>query len=327
MSSPTRTAPVRSHAMATALFLVIGLALTGCEPYFEYIGKEEAGGKGGSAPDATPISASGEPGTFSLTLQHDGRSRDAIVYVPASYDPSASTALMLNFHGYGGTASDYMMWADMRDLAEQDGVIVVYPQGSLLEGSPHWNAALPGGDNKSSVDDLGFVRALVARVGETHAFDAERVYATGYSNGGMMAVALGCYASDVVAAVSMVSGMQLDTSRACAPTHPTGFISLHGTADSVLSYDGYGGEGSAQDAVDFWVDVNDIGGSPATEQARDGGMTIERTVYSGGRNGVSVEHYRYVGGGHVWFEEAFDGADASELVWDFLMQHDIRGAR
>ena len=321
METPAHISPAARIGL-----LVVGTTLFGCEPYIDAMGKDGKDGKGGQAPETTPISEAGAPGTFSLELRHDGQSRSAIVFVPASYDPSVSTALMLNFHGYGGTAGDHMMWADMRDLAEQDGFIVAYPQGTRLDGAPHWNAALPGGDNKSDADDLGFVRALVDEIGQTHPFDAERVYATGYSNGGMMAAALGCYASDVVAAVGMVSGQQLDTGRGCAPTHPTGFISLHGTEDGVLPYDDAGGF-SAQDAIDFWVDFNETSATPVTEQDRSGGMTIEREVYAGGRNGVSVEHYRYVGGDHVWFDEEFDGADASELVWDFLIQFDRNGAR
>ena len=318
------TLPARARFASSALVVLASLTLLGCDEYLESIGKDGHGGKDGGwgdAPDTSPMPDTGAPGTFSLELRHDGLSREAIVYVPSSYDPGTSTPLVLNFHGFGGTASDHMMWADMRDLAELDGAIVVYPQGSRLDGSPHWNAALPGGDNKSDADDLGYVRALVDRIAQTHAFDADRVYATGFSNGGMMAAALACYASDLVAAVGVVSGQQLDTGSACDPSHPTGFISLHGTDDGVLSY------GTVQDAVDFWVQANDTSTAPITEQARAGGMTIERFVYAGGRSGVSVEHYRYVGGDHVWFGETYEGADASELVWEFLTRHDIRGAR
>ena len=42
---------------------------------------------------------------------------------------------MLNFHGFGGSASDYMQEADMRSLAEADTFILIYPQGSCLDGS------------------------------------------------------------------------------------------------------------------------------------------------------------------------------------------------
>ena len=204
----------------------------------------------------------GDPGTFQLTFEHNDTEREAIVYVPESYDPTKPVPLMLNFHGFDGEMGDHMEWADMRPLAERDGSLVVYPQGTPIDGSTHWNAALPGGDNKSDADDLGYVRELVTRIDADYPLDLERVYATGYSNGGMMAMALACFASDVVASVSMVSGVQLDTGSICAPSHPTGVITLHGTRDGVLPYEGGDDVASHQSAIDFWVAHNQTDTEP-----------------------------------------------------------------
>ncbi|MBO86343.1 MAG: hypothetical protein CL927_13375, partial [Deltaproteobacteria bacterium] len=209
----------------------------------------------------------------------------------------------------------------------RDGSIVVYPQGTRMEGSPHWNAALPGGDNKSDADDLGFVRELLSRIDGDYPLDRERVYASGYSNGGMMAAALACYESDLVASVGIVSGIQIDTGSICAPTHPTGVITLHGTEDGVLPYNGNAETTAQEDTIDFWVTHNQTDTSPSEASDSDRSVTIEQLVYSNGTNGTSVEHYRYVGGDHVWFDEEFQGANASDLVWDFTHRHDINGAR
>jgi polyhydroxybutyrate depolymerase len=43
----------------------------------------------------------------------------------------------------------------MRSLAEADTFILIYPQGSCLDGLSHWNACPLGGDNKSDADDFG----------------------------------------------------------------------------------------------------------------------------------------------------------------------------
>ena len=325
LNSPT----ARSHRLAecACLAAVLGLLL-GCAPQADKDSKVNSG-----VDDLDPIpeddgdpATGGEPGTYGIVFEHNGVEREAIVYVPESYDAAASTGLMLNFHGYGGTAGDHMEWADMRDLADRDGHIVVYPQGTLMDGAPHWNAALPGGDNKSEADDLNFVPELVALIAETYPHDAQRIYASGYSNGGMMAAALACFRSDLIASFAIVSGAQLDVGDICAPTHPTAVITLHGTNDYVLAYNGDAETPSAQDAIDFWVAHNQTSTSPSVESASDGGMNIERSVYSGGTNGVSVEHYRYDGGEHVWFYEQFNGANASQLVWDFTTRHNIQGA-
>ena len=69
------------------------------------------------------------------SIVHDGVNREYVLYIPNSYDGTSSVPLMLNFHGFGGSASDYMQEADMRSLAEADTFILIYPQGSCLDGS------------------------------------------------------------------------------------------------------------------------------------------------------------------------------------------------
>ena len=78
------------------------------------------------------------------SIVHDGINREYVLYIPNSYDGTSSVPLMLNFHGFGGSASDYMQEADMRSLAEVDTFILVYPQGSCLDGSSHWNPCPTG---------------------------------------------------------------------------------------------------------------------------------------------------------------------------------------
>ena len=61
-------------------------------------------------------------------IVHDGVNREYVLYIPNSYDGTSSIPLMLNFHGFGGSASDYMQEADMRSLAEAETFILIYPQ-------------------------------------------------------------------------------------------------------------------------------------------------------------------------------------------------------
>jgi polyhydroxybutyrate depolymerase len=142
----------------------------------------------------------------------------------------------------------------------------------------------------------------------------------------MMAAALGCHASDLVASFGIVSGAQLEVGDICAPTHPTAVITLHGTADSVLPYNGDAETPSVQATVEFWATHNRTESEPTRDSATSGTMTIERSTYSGGTNGVSVVHYRYQEGQHVWFSEEYEGDNASALVWNFTTRHNIQGA-
>ena len=42
---------------------------------------------------------------------------------------------------------------------------------------------------------------------------------------------------------------------------------------------------------------------------------------------MSVEHYKYLGGGHVWFETPFKGEMTSELIWNFVSQFENSDVR
>ena len=63
--------------------------------------------------------------TNAQTIVHDCLNREYVLYVPNSYDGSTTVPLMLNFHGFGGSASDFMSTADMRSLAESNNFILV----------------------------------------------------------------------------------------------------------------------------------------------------------------------------------------------------------
>ncbi len=291
-----------------AIVLALGLALAACE--------EAPNEPAGDLPDDR------EPGTFVVGLEHDGLQREAVVFVPESYDASASTPVVLNFHGFSGIASGHLEWADLRPQAEAAGALLIYPQGSLLDGQPHWNPVPAGGDNKSSVDDLGFVEALLDTVQAAYPFDAGRVSAVGYSNGGMMAMGLACLRSDLIASAGSVSGAVLDTD--CDLRHPVSFLSLHGTDDGTIAYEGGDGYVSVLETVEAWRLA--INASPAEPVSLDAaGASVDHWAHEGGDNGSAVHHYRVNGGGHVWFDFTVEGEEVNDIIFDFLTAFSVEG--
>jgi len=261
--------------------------------------------------------------TYSIV--HDGIMREYALYVPNSYTGTFAVPLVINFHGFGGNVREYMNYADMRPVAEADTFILVYPQGSYLDGSSHWNPCPPGGDNKSSADDFGFIEDMIKEISTHYNIDMKRIYAVGYSNGGMMAYGLANYKSELIAAVASVSGTMLDC---IGPTsHPMPVLDLHGTSDDVIPYNGNSYYNSVQSVLGYWIDFNNTNKIPIVSVDSSGGMTIEHYVYDQGDNGVSVEHYKYIGGKHVWFTTPYRGKTTSELIWDFLSRYDINGLR
>ena len=263
--------------------------------------------------------------TNAQAIVHDNIDREYILYVPSSYDGTSAVPILFNFHGFGGSASQFMQEADMRSLAEADTFILVYPQGSCLDGSSHWNPCPTGGDNKSTADDVGFFESMISEISSQYNLDMERIYAAGYSNGGMMAYGLANYKSDLIAAVASVSGTMLNCT---GPTsHPMPVVHLHGTSDGVVSYNGSNDWNSVQSTLEYWISFNNTISIPTIDTDNTGGMTIEHYSYEQGDNAVSVEHYKYIGGDHVWFNETYQGQNASKLVWNFMSKYDINGLR
>ena len=256
------------------------------------------------------------------TITHNGLERKYIIYTPQGYDGNSKLPLLLNFHGFDGQAGDYMSYSNMRSTADSENFILVYPQGTDLDGSPHWNAALNGGDNKSDVDDLGFIEALINKLSSENLIDLKRVYAVGYSNGGMMSYALACYKSGLISAIGSVSGYMLQTE--CSPSHSIPLIKLHGTTDY---YDGGGVYNSVESVLNFWVNFNNTDTNPIISNINDNGTSITSYKYENGDNSVSVEHYKIIGGEHVWFNNDFDGKNTGQLIWDFVSKYDIDGLR
>ena len=297
------------------LLLVSALfGLSGCTP--------DAGEITTDTASDSPAPEGGPSGTFVVSLEHDGLEREAIVYVPESYSAAADTPLVLNFHGFGGIARWHMEDADLRPQADRSGGLLIVPQGANLDGSPHWNPVALGGDNKSNVDDFGFVEALLDAIQAAYPYNPERVSAIGYSNGGMMALGLACSRSEWIASAGSVSGALLDNN--CDLSHPMSVITLHGTRDSTIPYDGSGEYFSAVEAVDYWRGES---GAEEGEMVvlQDGNTTIRHWPHEGGMDGTAVHHYRVMGGEHIWYNFSSDGLTANDRIWDFLTAFSVNG--
>jgi len=261
-------------------------------------------------------------GLSTQIIIHDGIERQFLMYNPDSNNNESKKPLLINFHGFGGQVNQYFEWSNMRSLADSEDFILVYPQGTDLGGSSHWNAALNGGDNKSNTDDLGFVEALINKLSSENLIDNKRVYAIGYSNGGMMSYALACYKSNLIAAFGSVSGYMLQTE--CNPSHSIPLIKLHGTNDY---YDGGGVYNSVESTLNYWVNFNNIDSNFILETYNDNGTEIEFYNYQNQTNQIAVHHYKILNGEHIWFDFNFKSSNSNKIIWDFFSKYDINGLR
>lgn len=274
--------------------------------------------------------------TLNESMLHDGVTREYIVYVPAVYNGSSPVPLLFNFHGYGMSATSQMSYDNMRAVADTAGFILVYPQGTLFWGSPHWNVG--SWTLGSTADDIGFTEAMIDTLAANYNIDLNRVYSCGYSNGGYFSFELACQLSAKIAAIGSVGGtMSTETYNSCNPSHPTPVVTIHGTDDATVSYSGGKPENSESqsDLNTYWANYNNTIVSPVVSTLPNinttDGSTVELSLYNNGDNCTSVEHYKVIGGGHDWpggiGGKAKGNMDinASQVIWNFVSQYDING--
>jgi len=269
------------------------------------------------------------------TINVNGVNREFILYIPSTYDSTDAVPLMLNFHGWTMSASDQMNLSDMRALAESEKFILVYPQGTKFKnrfyGSTHWNVG--SWTTGSNSDDLGFVDKLIDHMSVNYNIDLERIYACGYSNGGFFSHELACNLSNKIAAIGAVSAnMSTRTKDNCNPSHPTPVVTVSGTNDNEVSYDGTNFEGqiSHNEVLNYWINYNQTDSSPIISDLQNintvDGSTVELYQYKNGNNDVEIEHYKIINGGHDWPGTLGNmDIDANSVIWRFVSQFDIHG--
>ena len=267
------------------------------------------------------------------TLDHNGMERQYLLEVPVSYDGSSPVPLVLNFHGGCMDAAAQRDEMDMRAIAEEHNFILVYPQGLSESGRSScsiWNSGpFDSGDNKSQADDLGFIESLIGELSSNYSIDTERIYATGFSNGGFFTYALACYRSELFAAIGPIAALMTEealnqtgeSSNPCTPSHPMPVIHLHGTDDSAVIVE------AGEEAVEYWRGFNNATDVSNTSQ-EEGGQTIEYSISTGGDNGVEVAYYKIIGSQHSTFDDiSYQGQNSPQLIWRFLSRFDINGVR
>ncbi len=269
------------------------------------------------------------------TIVHDGLQRSFILYVPQAYSPDAPAPLVINFHGYTSNAFAQMNYGDFRAIADTAGFLLAHPQGTLdNSGNTYWNANWGG-----TVDDIGFTEDLIDSLAANYNVNFDRVYSTGMSNGGFMSYTLACELSHRIAAIASVTGtMNTNQSNDCNPQHPMPIMEIHGTADNVVPYNGNAFMESIPNTLGYWVAFNDCSPDPEINFIPDinpnDGCTAEHYRYPSGTNGVEVEHYKIINGGHTWPGSPFPSGggntnqdfDASEKIWEFFAKYDINGS-
>jgi polyhydroxybutyrate depolymerase len=281
-----------------------------------------------------------------LMLSKRGHARTFIVHVPPAVADRKPLPVLLAFHGGGGNASGFQKYTGLDRIADREGVIVIYPDGvgaGIGRRLLTWNAGPDccGYAQETRADDVGFTLAILRKLALELPLDPTRVYATGHSNGAMMAYRLAAEASDRIAAVGAVAGMM----GRVTPVRPVPVLHIHSVDDPRALYRGGLGppfpgtdvrthHASVEGGLARWMVVNRCATEPRVAESREAPVeasahTAELLVYEPCETEAAVAHWRLTGAGHGWpghrspLPERLMGPDttvidAAEEIWKFV---------
>jgi len=261
-------------------------------------GASSAGSSATESPSGCPAPAL-SPGDSNQTLMLNSVNRSFVLHVPRSYDGTKPVPLIVDLHGLGSSGMNELQNSPYPAVTDAEGVVIAFPDGLKGPLGTAWNL---GPCCVADVDDLGFIRALVAQVQTTACIDARRVYAVGVLTGGGMVYDLACQSADIFAAVAPAAfDLLQENVDDCAPSRPISEISFRGTADPRVPY--AGGPSSlvpgmpitflgARATLQRWADINHCTGAVSPEDSNgcsaysscDAGVEVTLCTKQGGRD-------------------------------------------
>lgn len=279
-------------------------------------------------------------GDYDLSLVHGGLKRTYKVHVPSSYDRSVPMPLVLAFHGGGGSSE--MMANDSNyhliSKSDREGFIAVFPNGAsrLRSGKlATWNAGnCCGYARDNDIDDVGFVKAIIDDLEKELNIDRLKIYAVGFSNGGMFCYRLASELPDIFRAIASVAGT--DNYDGSMPSKPVSVLHIHAGDDGHVIFNGGAGPDAFRDAskvtnftsvpetVSRWVGRDRCEKNPQRVIDEEG---VYCDLYSGCDGNAEVMLCVTETGGHSWpggakYRGKADlpsrAISATDTIWDFF---------
>lgn len=253
-------------------------------------------------------------------------------------------AIVFVLHGSMGSGASIrpLMGYDFERIAEREGLLVVYPDG--FEG--HWNDCRGDASYSANTRDIAdpeFFSAMIDYFAEHYGARTDRVFATGFSNGGHMVYRLALEMPQKFTAIAAVAASLPDQpGMDCTGSgKPISVAIFNGTNDPVNPFEGgqvevfgdtsRGVVKSSQASAEYWAGLASITDSPqrATLPEADGNpatsITLQRWQSAAG---IQVRLYTLTGSGHVvpsahikygtFFGGGAGDIEAGEEIWSFF---------
>ena len=290
------------------------------------------------------------------TLNWGGVDRQYLEYVPESYTGETPAPVLFFLHGLGDDINNSFSSTNFKQIADEKGWILVYPQASDYTltlpygiGSYDFGTAWTAGVTiavtftiygtpltfnvtlNDGVDDSGFLNSLVDEMENNYNVDADSVFFAGFSLGGFMCHRMAIEHGERINGIASVSGLVGTDMENLTPTANVNMLLAFGTSDQVISYDEatitYNDFGPynvglpAESSIEWWRSFNNCDEEAILEQYPDtqnDGLTFEMYSYLNGNNGSRVSFLKVNNGEHAWYSGGSFDVDYETEIYRFF---------
>ena len=312
-SNDASALPITASASGT------GMATSGEDTNGGSNNGESFSGKDSSGEDTNTKAAAFVKGRNSVVLPYThrtyearsatGKMRRVIAAIPIEAPRNKPLPVVLAFHAHSQRAEDFAPNSGLENATASSQAIVVYPQGV----GESWEG--PTYAKTKHGEDVAFARQAVDRVSEDHTVDKKRIYATGFSNGGAMALNMACQAPDVVAGVVGVSGAYYQQQYSGCGEGRVPTMLIHQAGDKHMKLGGGTLNGMTYYALEsLFEQIGQRNGCQAVPiRGGEPVQGVRAQQFDG--CGAETKAVLLDGGGHRWESDAIS---VPAFVWAFL---------
>jgi poly(3-hydroxybutyrate) depolymerase len=228
------------------------------------------------------------------TFTVGGTTHSCIWHAPSGI---SNPPVVFFIHGANGSGGAFQTETKADVVADREKFITVYPSASNNGATGTWA-------DMSGTGNFPFFLAVLDTLDNRYHIDRNRVYMTGFSQGGFISFVAGCKYSDVFAAIAPVSG------------HAGSSCTLKRPVPMFLTF------GAQEDKVSFVADLNiwlKLDTCPSTPTKTSPFSGVTRITYASCANGSSVIMDSISGQQHQWPTKL----NQAEEVWTFFKQFSL----
>lgn len=240
-----------------------------------------------------------------LNLEVDGKKRAALLRVPAGLGEKPPVVIYV--HGATDSGGWFQKMGNTDATADREKYIAIYTCAGPTCGSAVWQ-------DMQGTSNFPYIFAVLDSVSARYKIDRNRVYMTGFSQGGFISFAAACNYSDIFAAVAPISGFANATAT-CNLKRPVPIYLTWGSQEASANF---------LKSRDTWLKLNECpttGTMTKPYPSSTPNTNRVRVAYGPCKENSQVIIDSIVGHGHYWPSQS--NGNQADQIWAFLKQYSL----